>query len=170
VAGNQAIVGGGYRTDTFLAFKPAQGWFSPSRLFICHQEEKGVHMENTIQQDDMVLAEDALQKLPPFVAAMVRDYCNGNEEQRWTLRDVEFDLQSLDTLPLREDTTCEIWTDGWVWRGAHSQGTLSPSPHIVRPDTRPIPEVFAWIVEREMKSPQHLTVWRVRIRRAEQGA
>ncbi|MBA2681133.1 MAG: hypothetical protein H0U76_22385 [Ktedonobacteraceae bacterium] len=119
-------------------------------------------MENHVSQGQMALTDDALKQLPDFVAAMVRDYSTGDGEQLWTLRDLNFDTQTLDDLPVGEHTTCEIWTDGWAWRG--SAGGLSLSPQIVRPDDCPAPEIFAWIIERGSAYPQHITVWRVRAR------
>jgi hypothetical protein len=96
---------------------------------------------------DGPITPETLQQLPPFVAAMVNDYTIEDGGQHWSLRDIQFDRQDLDDLPIDEDSTCEIWTRGWVWRGKN--GTISLSPHIVQPQGAESEEAFAWAVERE---------------------
>ena len=102
---------------------------------------------------------ETLQQLPPFVAALVSDYSTHEEAQRWFLHDIQYDLQGLDTLPIDEGSTCEIWTHGWVWRGRN--GTLSLSPLMVQPQGSELEEAFAWAVERENTDTQHIRVWRI---------
>ncbi len=108
---------------------------------------------------------ETLQQLPPFVSAIVKDYTTRDKAQRLSLHVVQYDLQTLDALPLDDSSTCEIWTRGWVWRGRN--GSLSLSPHIVQPQESELGEAFAWVVERENTGAEHIRVWRIQCQESE---
>jgi hypothetical protein len=112
------------------------------------------------QLDGYPITPETLQQLPPFVAAVVCDYSTHEEEQHWFLHDIQYDLQGLDPLPIDEDSTCEIWVQGWVWRGRN--GTISLSPFMAQPQGAELEEAFAWAVERENTDTQHIHVRRIR--------
>lgn len=116
-------------------------------------------LRNLPTRYDGPITPQTLQQLPSFVAAMVNDYTIEDGAQRWSLRDIQFDRQDLDDLPIDEDSTCDIWTSGWVWRGKN--GAISLSPHIVQPQGTELEEAFAWVVERENTDKEHIRVWRV---------
>ena len=121
--------------------------------------------EDARQQGAFPIIPETLQLLPPFVAALVNDYTNHDEAQRWSLHDIRYDVESLDVLPIDEDSTCEIWTHAWVWRGKN--GTISLSPHIVEPQIAELEDAFAWVVERENTDNEHVRVWRIRYQEPE---
>ena len=110
-----------------------------------------------------------LNLLPVWVAAMVRDYATGDPQQYWLLRDLDFDTQTFDPLPLGETSTKEcLWTGGWFWLGRN--GSLSLSPHLEQSATQRPEDELAWIVERENESGHEcVTVWRIRVLRSEGG-
>ncbi len=124
------------------------------------EEDKGNRaLKNVSAAYTGPITAEVLQQLPPFVAAVVSDYSTHEEGQRWFLYDIEYDLQGLDPLPIKDGSTCEIWAQGWVWRGRN--GTISLSPFMAQPQGSELEEAFAWAVERENTDMQHVRVWRI---------
>ncbi len=102
------------------------------------------------------------QLLPSFVGTMVLDLANGDENQRWCLKDLLYDWDALDELPIDEDQcTYEILHEGWLRRSR--QGAFSLSPKLLGQQAGTWEEVFAWLVCRDAQPPHTLTIWRIRI-------
>lgn len=118
----------------------------------------------TTNENSMTISAASLNPLPPCVAALVNEYATSDPLQLWRLRDLEFDPEELQFLPVGETSTCECyWPGGWFWRGRN--GNLSLRPHLMGTGIHsPEEGEFAWVVERENETEHELiTVWRIRV-------
>ena len=113
----------------------------------------------------LLLDEETLGQLPPFVATVVRDYATGRIGQRWELCEHNFDLDALDNLPCAKGSLIEIWTPGaqyWIRRDRNSGISLcrlAPHAH----EDLALSSSCVWIVERKTGCNARIVVWKIRV-------